>query len=534
MFRGIQRLLFFMLLPVMAYGQAANSFTQTNLVSDGSVKAQTTDSQLINPWGIAIGTQTPFWIDDAGSGFSEVYDSGGNKQFVVQIPAAGGLAKTGSPTGIAFNPSTTDFALPQGSAALFIFDALDGTISAWNSASTNAVKVVDNSASGAAYTGLAIDNNGAANYVLAANFSANTIDVFDSKFAPAKLSGNFIDTAIPKGFAAFNVHVINNQVFVTYAMQTPGGGPPTAGAGAGYVSVFDRNGKLLNHAISGGNLNAPWGIALAPTSFGTFGGDLLIGNFGDGTINAFDPTSFAFQGQLKDATGNPIQNDRLWEILFGQDGTGDPNTLYFSAGVNNEKGGLFGAIAVAGPVTAGDFSVGVSAPTLTITQGATATVQLNVLSANGFNAPVTFNVSGLPSGLTFQFSPASVTPSAGMSANTQLTISAPTYTAPGSGGYSISRSSSGNASKIEAAAILPLGLAALWPLLRRRRDILRSISIGGGMLSLLLVSLALGGCSGSKQGSTVTNPVPTGTSTVTVTATSGSLTHTTTFSLTVQ
>ena len=534
MFRGIQRLLFFMLLPVMAYGQAANSFMQTNLVSDGSVKAQTTDSQLINPWGIAIGTQTPFWIDDAGSGFSEVYDSGGNKQFVVQIPAAGGLAKTGSPTGIAFNPSTTDFALPQGSAALFIFDALDGTISAWNSASTNAVKVVDNSASGTAYTGLAIDNNGAANYVLAANFAANTIDVFDAMFAPAKLSGNFIDAAIPQGYAAFNVHVINNQVFVMYAMQTPGGGPPTGGAGAGYVSVFDGNGKLLNHAISGGNLNAPWGIALAPTSFGAFGGDLLVGNFGDGTINAFDPTSFAFQGQLKDATGNPIQNDRLWEILFGQDGTGDPNTLYFSAGVNNEKGGLFGAIAPTGPVTAGDFSVGVSAPTLTITQGATATIQLNVLSANGFNAPVTFNVSGLPSGLTFQFSPASVTPSAAMSANTQLTISASTYTAPGSGGYSISRSSNGNASKIEAAAILPLGLAALWPLLRRRRNIFRSISIGGGMLSLLLVSLALGGCSGSKQGSTVTNPVAAGTSTVTVTATSGSLTHTTTFSLTVQ
>ena len=534
MFRGIQRLLFFMLLPVMAYGQAANSFTQTNLVSDGSVKAQTTDSQLINPWGVAIGTQTPFWIDDAGSGFSEVYDSGGNKQFVVQIPAAGGLAKTGSPTGIAFNPSTTDFALPQGSAALFIFDTLDGTISAWNSASTNAVKVVDNSASGTAYTGLAIDNNGAANYVLAANFAANTIDVFDAMFAPAKLSGNFIDAAIPQGYAAFNVHVINNQVFVMYAMQTPGGGPPTGGAGAGYVSVFDGNGKLLKHAISGGNLNAPWGIALAPASFGSFGGDLLVGNFGDGTINAFDPTSFAFQGQLKDATGNPIQNDRLWEIIFGQGTTGDPNTLYFSAGVNNEKGGLFGAIAASGPVAAGDFSVAVSAPTLTITQGATATIQLNVLSSNGFSAPVTFNVSGLPSGLTFQFSPASVTPSAGMSANTQLTISAPTYTAPGSGGYSISRSSCGNASKIEAAAILPLGLAVFLPLLRRRRNIFRSISIGGGMLSLLLVSLALGGCSGSKQGSTVTNPVPTGTSTVTVTATSGSLTHTTTFSLTVQ
>src|SRR6202035_3156216 len=212
MFSRIQRVAFLAFLPSLSYAQTGNSYTQSNLISDGSVKAQQTDTQLINPWGVAIGQQTPFWINTAGSGLSEVYDSGGNKQFVVQIPAAAASAtKAGSPTGIAFNPSTTDFALPQGSAALFIFDSLDGTISAWNSASTNAVKVVDNSASGAAYTGLAIDNKGAANYVLAANFAANTIDVFDSKFAPAKLSGNFLDTAIPKGYAAFNVHVINNQ-----------------------------------------------------------------------------------------------------------------------------------------------------------------------------------------------------------------------------------------------------------------------------------------------------------------------------------
>ena len=149
MFSRIQRLVLLALLPSLAHAQAGNSYTQSNLVSDGSVKAQQTDTQLINPWGVAIGQQTPFWINTAGSGLSEVYDGGGNKQFVVKIPAATGSTKAGSPTGIAFNPSTTGFALPQGSAALFIFDSLDGTISAWNSSAANAEVVVDNSASGA-------------------------------------------------------------------------------------------------------------------------------------------------------------------------------------------------------------------------------------------------------------------------------------------------------------------------------------------------------------------------------------------------
>ena len=166
-------------------------------------------------------------------------------------------------------------------------------------------------------------------------------------------------------------------------------------------------------------MNAPWGIALAPASFGAFGGDLLVANFGDGTINAFDAASYAFKGQLQDATGKPIQNDRLWEILFGANGTGDPNTLYFSAGVNNEKGGLFGAIAATGPAVKGDFTLNLAQATLTVTQASSATVQVNVLPSSGFSAPVTFSVSGLPTGATFQFSPTSVTPAAGATATTR-------------------------------------------------------------------------------------------------------------------
>jgi uncharacterized protein (TIGR03118 family) len=501
------------------------------LISDGSVKAQKTDTQLINPWGVAIGQQTPFWINTAGSGMSEVYDAGANKQFVVKIPAADGAGKTGSPTGIVFNPSTTDFALPEGSAALFIFDALDGTVSAWNPSITNAVVVADSSALGAVYTGLAIVNNTSGSFLLAANFSKSKIDVFDSKFGGATLSGNFTDPSVPSGFAPFNVHVINNQVFVMYARQNPGGGPPTPGAAAGYVSIFDNSGNFVSRAISGGNLNAPWGLALAPASFGTFGGDLLVGNFGDGTINAYDPASFALKGQLEDSTGKPIQNQDLWEILFGSNGTGDPNTLYFSAGVNDEIGGLFGSIVATAAPAKGDFSIDLAKSALTVSQGGSGTVQVNISPTNGFASSVMFTVSGLPTGATFAFSPASVTPAGGANASTTLTITAGSYTAPPPNPYSISRLYRGGL--IALGAFCPIGLFALVPIFRNRRKLLKSLFIGGGPISLLFVMAFLSGCSGTK-GANNPNLVPTGTSTVTITATSGSLTRTTTLSLTVQ
>ena len=535
MFQRIRHLTFPLLLPALVHAQTSNSYTQNNLVSNGSVTAQQTDKTLINPWGIAIGQQTPFWINSAGSGLSEVYDSGGNKQFVVKIPAAGGSATTGSPTGIAFNSSTSDFALNQGSPALFIFDSLDGTISAWNSSLTDAQVMVNNSASGAVYTGLAIDSNSTGNFILAANLAANTIDVFDTKFAPTSLGGKFSDPTLPPGYAPFNVHVFNGQVYVMYALQTAGGGPPTPGAGAGYINVFDGNGNLLKRAISGGNLNAPWGVAIAPPSFGTFGGDLLVGNFGDGTINAYDAGTFALKGQLQDTTGKPITNDRLWEILFGQNGTGDPNTLYFSAGINDEKGGLFGSITAAGPVGAGDFQLVVSAPSLTIVQGVAGTIQVSVAPTNGFNAPVSFSVSGLPPGLTFQFSPSSVTPAAGQTASATLTITASASTAPPPTGYLFSLLGSSHINQmVRASALFPLGLAGVLPMWTKRRKGLKYLMICGGTLSLLAIMLTLGGCSASTTSSTPSTPVASGTSMVTVTATSGAVTHMTTFSLTVQ
>ena len=281
-------------------------------------------------------------------------------------------------------------------------------------------------------------------------------------------------------------------------------------------------------------MNAPWGLALAPASFGAFGGDLLVGNFGDGTINAYDPTSFALKGQLQDSTGKPIQNENLWEILFGSNGTGDPNTLYFSAGVNNEKGGLFGAIAAVAAPAQGDFTINLGKSALTVSQGGSATVQLNVSPSNGFASPVTFTVSGLPTGATFAFSPTSVTPAAGANASTTLTITAGTYTAPSPSPYSTSRLHRGSGSELVAlGALLPIGFSALIPVFRNRQKFLKSLLMGSGTLSLLFVLVFVAGCSGTKS-TTNPNPVPTGTSTVTVTAASGSLTHTTTLSLTIQ
>jgi len=376
-------------------------------------------------------------------------------------------------------------------------------------------------------------NNGTANYLLAANFASGKIDVFDAKFKSAALTGSFTDPGIPSGFAPFNVHAINNQVFVLYAQQNPAGGPAMAGAGAGYVSVFDTNGNLVTHAIAGGNLNAPWGLALAPASFGSFGGDLLVGNFGDGTINAYEPTSFAFKGQLQDSTGKPIQNDNLWEILFGAKGTGDPNTLYFSAGVNHENGGLFGAIAPTPAAVQGDFTINLAQSALTVKQGNSATVQVNVAPSNGFASAVTFSVSGLPTGATFQFSPTSVTPAAGANASTTLTITAGTSAAPPPNPYSASRRQSGP-DMLAAATFVPIGLLTLLPALRKRRKLLKSMLAATGTLSLLFVMVFLAGCGGSKNSSPNPNPVPTGPSTVTITATSGTVSHTTTLSLTVQ
>jgi uncharacterized protein (TIGR03118 family) len=330
----------------------AQGYLQTNLVSDLPGMAAHTDSNLVNPWGIASGPSSPFWVADNHSGVSSLYDSSGTPQSLVVtvLPAPGGMA--GSPTGIVFSGSGDFEIFPPGSPARFIFATEDGTISGWApSAGTTAVIKVDNSASGTVYKGLAIGNNGTANFLYAANFHGNAVDVFDHNYAPATLAGNFSDPTIPMGYAPFNIQNVAGVLYVTYALQDANRHDDVPGPGHGFINKFDLNGNLLGRFASQGTLNSPWGMALAPAGFGEFGGDLLVGNFGDGRINAFDPVTGAFLGQLKDSSGNPITIDGLWGLRFGNGGSGgDPNKLYFAAGIPGtghlEDHGLFGSISV--------------------------------------------------------------------------------------------------------------------------------------------------------------------------------------------
>jgi uncharacterized protein (TIGR03118 family) len=325
----------------------ATGFVQTNLVSDMPGQAAVTDPQLINPWGISASVQSPFWISDNQTGFSTLYDGTGNKNaLVVNIPSAPGTTFTHStPTGTVFNtdPNAADFnvtAMGKTAASIFLFATLDGTLSGWNGTGTNAIIAFQSA--GSIFTGLAIDTSQAAGNTLlyAADWGKGTIDVFNGNFQQID-QGTFQDPAIPSGFRPFNVQDINGTIVVTYAQFAPATGADS-GTG-GFVAEFTRDGVLKTTLNGNGQLNSPWGVAQAPASFGSFGGDLLIGNFGDGHINAFDANG-NFVDVLRDAVGNPITIGNLWALQFGNGaGAGDANTLFFTAGLTDSPATIFGA-----------------------------------------------------------------------------------------------------------------------------------------------------------------------------------------------
>jgi uncharacterized protein (TIGR03118 family) len=335
---------------------AAAQYRQHNLVSDIPLLADHLDPNLVNPWGISSSPTSPFWISDNGTGVTTLYNGSGVPQaLVVTIPPPAGGTPPSAPTGQVFASGLGFNLVGSASPALFIFAAEDGTISGWNAtAGTSAIRKVDNSGTGAIYKGLAVGSNGSANFLYAANFHAGTIDVFDTSFASTTLAGSFTDPNLPSGFAPFNIQNINGNLYVTYAKQDALGQDDVAGAGNGFVDVYDTNGNFLKRLISQGSLNSPWGLALATANFGAFSNDLLVGNFGDGLINAFDPTTGAFLGSLEDSGGNSILIEGLWGLKFGNSGVGfDPNTLYFTAGIPGdgqvEDHGLFGSISVPEP-----------------------------------------------------------------------------------------------------------------------------------------------------------------------------------------
>jgi len=343
------KMVFTLTFAVCSKAFGADTFSQINLVSDVPGLASTTDPNLKNPWGVAFSATSPFWVSNQGAGNATLYSgTGAITPLVVAVP--GSATPPSGPTGQVFN-GNTDFVIPGATPApaKFIFDTLNGTIAAWNGGTT---AVTMATTSGAIYTGLAIGNNGSADFLYAAD-STGQIRVFNSSFAPTTLAGSFTDPNAISGYVPFNTQELNGELYVTYARLTATG----AGLPGGYVDVFDNNGDFIKRLATGGPLYAPWGITIAPTGFGSLGGDFLIGNFGNGEILEYD-ASGNFLGTLDNSNGTPIVNQDLWALDFRTGGTGvNTDALYFTAGINHQADGLFGEIVVA-PEPATLFTVG--------------------------------------------------------------------------------------------------------------------------------------------------------------------------------
>ena len=354
-----------------------NAYVITPLVSNLSGAAAHRDPVLQNAWGIAFSPAgSPFWVNDNATGCSTLYTGDGTKLGLqVSIPLPGNVVAPGScqpvdpnnppnptpaaPTGIVWNPSAAFLVPGTKIAAVFIFATEDGTLSAWAGGlnpSNNAVLAVDNSASptaaaGAVYKGLVFGLSAKGGFLYATNFRAGRIDVFgppgaDGQFTAVTTGGGFVDGGLPAGYAPFGIANIDGDLFVTYARQDAAKHDDVAGPGHGFVDVFDTDGHLLRRFASRGSLNSPWGVTRASFAFGRFSGRILIGNFGNGRIGAFNNDG-TFAGELEDADGNPLAIDGLWTLTLGGGRGSSSDSLYYAAGPNDEVNGSFGTIAPA-------------------------------------------------------------------------------------------------------------------------------------------------------------------------------------------
>jgi len=336
-------------LEVRRHLSVVNAYTQTNLVSDGATPAATTDTNLVNPWGLAAIPHGPFWVADNGKGVTTAYIGSTIVPPTVAFPM-GSAQLTPAPTGVVAN-TTRQFKIGSGTAARpaeYVFVGEDGTVTAWQPLVdlNNTLLEVDNSASGAVYKGVTMAGFRGKQYLYAANFHAGSIDVFNSSFQAATLpgGGSFSDPTIPAGFAPFNVAAIQGKIFVSYALQDVNKHDDVPGAGNGYIDEFTTGGKFIKRFASQGTLNSPWAMVQAPGSFGKFHNDILVGNFGDGTINAFKAGKGTLDGQLEDGKGAVIAINGLWGLSFGNGTDGKRSSLFFAAGTNDEADGLFGEI----------------------------------------------------------------------------------------------------------------------------------------------------------------------------------------------
>jgi uncharacterized protein (TIGR03118 family) len=319
-----------------------NAYVQHNLVSDGFLPADHTDANLVNAWGLTSLPGSPWWVADNGTDVSTLYNADGTpRPLVVSVPNA--------PTGAVSNTGSS-FVVGSG-PALFLFATEEGKLLGWNmSVGTTAQVVADKSGEDAIFKGLAI----AGDRLYATDFHNGKVDIFDGSFGDVTIPGAFVDPSIPAGYAPFGIQNIGGNIFVTYAKQDADAEDDVAGQGLGFVDEYDADGTLIGRVATHGQLNSPWGLALAPASFGRFGGDLLVGNFGDGQITAFERESdgtFAPRGQLRSVDGGVLTIDGLWALQFGKGAlanNGPTDTLFFTAGPDDESHGLFGTIRAAG------------------------------------------------------------------------------------------------------------------------------------------------------------------------------------------
>jgi uncharacterized protein (TIGR03118 family) len=325
---------------------AANAdFEQTNLVSDGFIAAEHFDPNLVNAWGLSLSPTGPFWVANNGTGTSTLYDGEGNA-FPPGNPLIVDVLPTddSSPTGTVFN-STEGFRIASmglEGPSRFLFVSEEGRITGWNPDvdPMHALVAVDNSSRMAVYKGLALARNGRGTYIYATNFRDGVVEVYDSRF---RWVTNFTDPNMESGYAPFGIQTVGQRIIVTYAKQDDEHEDDVAGPGNGFVDVFLPNGHLLHRLISHGALNSPWGVAKAPAHFGDFRNLLLIGNFGDGTINAYRMNG-DFVGTMTNEDGEPMIIDGLWALMFGNGVLSDKSDLYFTAGPEDETHGVFGEI----------------------------------------------------------------------------------------------------------------------------------------------------------------------------------------------
>ena len=499
-----------------AQAQTNNNYTQTNLVSNVPGLALTKDDDLSHPWGMAVSANHPFRISSFLKGKFRSYDANGAAQDprgIIGVPQ--GVTAQPNPTGVAAD-TTGQFISNQSPLPLpFLFATTQGTISGEYADSqgdikTTTILLVDHGAQGAEYTGLAVlAPDCCAPYLAVADFHRRFIETFTAFFDPLGTLGNFTDPNLPAGYSPWNLQVVGNQVFVAYALQDGTQQNPVPGAGNGLVDIYDLEGNFVKRFVSNGPLNVPSAIVKASANFGAFSNDILIGNFGDGAINAFDPTTGQLVGSLKDGNGNPIANPQLHSMVFGDGNAGSADTLYFTAAPAGGTSGIFAAVAVNTSGAGPDFAISSDRQSVTVSPGQIADFSVKASPVGNYRGTFTFSCNA----------PATVT----------CNVSAPSMDpATGSAVVAVTAKSSGTTG-VAAAVLLPGFLLAGIGWRRRRRLVSRLLVLAGvGVLGLAAVGMSGCGGGGAKMA-----PGPTA-QMFTITATSGSVSHTTTLTLNVQ